>query len=357
MSNEIRFHEKLRRYITAEQKSRAADQIPVRVTAAGTMVTLRGPAPAVETLTSKVNSFIEQAIQDEKERGFTMSFDFPQNHANQLIGKQGSNIKELRDKFDVEIKVDNGKVELKGPKAKAELAKSHIINLGKQWADEVVYNLKIDPKYHRELIGRQGETINKLQSKYKVQIHFPRTARNIKDDQSNGDAASEAGRRSGRREQAPDEVIIKGSKRGADEARGEMLDLLQYLTDTSYTATISVKQSQIPQLIGQGGRAMDDLRADTKTRIDIPNSPRDKDPTGLVEIQIKGTKSGVLQAKKLLEEKKSVFDQTILKTLAVDKKHHSALIGAHGKSPSPLLFLSNIFRCQYSNHCFGGRGI
>lgn len=324
------FHERLRRYITAEQKTRSVDQIPVRVSAAGTVVTLRGPAPAVQTLASKVNAFVEQAKQDEKERDFTMSFDFPQNHANQLIGKQGSNIKELRDKFDVEIKVDNGKVELKGPKAKAELAKSHITSLGRQWADEVVYNLKIDPKYHRELIGRQGDIINRLQTKYKVQVHFPRAARSIKDDQSNADAASEAGRRGGRRDQAPDEVIVKGPKKGADEARGEILDLLQYLTDNSYTATISVQQSQIPSLIGQRGKAMDDLRADTKTRIDIPGAKDSKDPSDLVEIQIKGTKSGVLQAKKLLEEKKSVFDQTISKTLEVDKKHHSALIGAHG---------------------------
>jgi predicted PilT family ATPase len=308
-------------------------------------VTLRGPAPAVQTLASKVNAFIEQAIQDEKERGFTMSFDFPQNHANQLIGKQGSNIKELRDRFDVEIKVDNGKVELKGPKAKAELAKSHITTLGKQWADEVVYNLKIDPKYHRELIGRQGDIINRLQTKYKVQIQFPRSARPAKDDQSNVDAASEAGRRGGRRDQAPDEVIVKGPKKGADEARGEILDLLQYLTDNSYTATISVQQSQVPSLIGQRGKAMDDLRADTKTRIDIPSAKDSKDPSALVEIQIKGTKSGVLQAKKLLEEKKSVFDQTILKTIEVDKKHHSALIGAHGKSiMTPFSTSSNMLQ-------------
>lgn len=293
-------------------------------------MTLRGPAPAVEKLASKVNAFVEQAKEDEKERDFTLSFDFPQHHANQLIGKQGSNIRELRERFDVEIKVDNGKVELKGPKAKAELARSHITNLGRQWADEVVYTLKIDPKYHRELIGSQGNIINRLQTKYKVQIHFPRSARPVKDDQSNADAASEAGRRGTRHDQAPDEVIVKGPKKGADEARGEILDLLQYLTDNSYTATVSVQQSQIPSLIGQRGKAMDELRADTKTRIDIPNAKDSKDSTDLVEIQIKGTKSGVLQAKKLIEEKKKVFDQTVSKTIEVDKKHHSALIGAYG---------------------------
>lgn len=330
-SNWISFHDKLRRYITSEQKQRTDDQFPVRVNQAGTTVTLSGPASAVKLLAEKVNAFVEQARQDEKERGFTLSFDFPQNHANQLIGKQGSNIKELRDRFDVEIKVDNGKVELKGPKAKAEAAKSHISSLGRQWADEVSYSLKIDPKFHRELIGAQGTTTNKLQAKYKVQIHFPRSARPIKDDQSNVDAASEAGRRGGRRDQAPDEVIVRGPKKGADEARGEILDLVQYLADNSHTATISVQQGQIPSLIGQRGKAMDELRADTKTRIDIPNAKDARDPSDIVEIQIRGTKSAVLQAKKILEEKKKIFDHTVSRTLEVDKKHHSALIGAQGK--------------------------
>jgi len=260
-----------------------------------------------------------------------MSFDFPQKHANQLIGKSGQNIRELRQKFDVDIQVDNGKVELKGPKAKAEAAKSHITALGKQWADEATHILKIEPKYHRELIGAGGGQINKLQTRYKVQIHFPRSARPGKDDQSVTDGASESGAKSTRRNQAEDEVVVRGPSKGADEARDEILSLLQYLKDNSYSATISVQQSQIPSLIGQGGKGMDELRQLTGAKIDVPGSRDIKDPTGQVEIQIKGTKAQVTQAKKLIEEKKNVFDQTVSKTLEVDKKHHSALIGSGGE--------------------------
>ena len=300
--------------------------------AAGTVVTLRGPAPAVESLAAKVVAFVEQAKEDEKERGFTLSFDFPQKHANQLIGKGGSNVRDLRDRFDVEINVNDGTVELKGPKAKAEAAKSHITSLGKQWADEATYVLKVDPKYHRELIGAQGAQINKLQTRYKVQIHFPRSARQARDDQSNADAASEAGRRAPRREQEPDEVIVKGPKKGADEARDEILSLLQYYKDNSYTAAVAVQAGQIPSLIGKSGSGMDEIRQVTGARIDIPNARDAKDPSARVEIQIKGAKAQVAQAKKMIEEKRDVFDQTVTKTLEVDKKHHRALIGAGGWS-------------------------
>jgi transcription antitermination factor NusA-like protein len=329
----LRFHEKLRRYIKREQESRPADQIPIRVSVTGVVVTLRGTASLVDAMADKINNWLAQEIEDEKERGFTLSFDFPQKHANQLIGKGGANIRDLRERFDVEIQVNDGKVELKGPQAKANAAKAHILTLGKQWADEATHILKIEPKYHRELIGKEGNQINKLQSRYKVQIHFPRSARPVKDDHSADGISSEiAAPKGGHRPQAEDEVVVKGPSRGADEARDEILSLLQYLKDNSFAATISVQRGQVPSLIGQGGKGMDELRQLTGAKIDVPNNRDTKDASGLVEIQIKGTKSQVAQAKKILEEKKAVFDQSVVKTVEIDKKHHRALIGAGGGS-------------------------
>jgi predicted PilT family ATPase len=326
----LKFHDKLRKFVKSEQQKLPAGEIPVRITAAGTKVSLRGPAVAVEALGEKMAAWVEQEKEDEKERGFTMSFEFPQKHANQLIGKQGARVKELREKFDVDIQVDDGKVVLKGPKAKAEAAKAHITSLGKAWADEVNYVLKVEPKYHRELIGAQGNQIKKLESRYTVDIYFPRNAKPTKDDQSVADDASEAGRKPAR-QQAEDEVIVRGPKKGADEARDEILSLLQYLKDNSNTATVTVQQSQIPSLIGQRGAEMDALRQTTGARIDVPNARDAKDPSGTVEIQIRGTKTQVAQAKKLIEEKKAIFDQTVTKTIDIDRKHHSALIGQGGK--------------------------
>ncbi|KAI5467756.1 putative RNA binding effector protein Scp160 [Mariannaea sp. PMI_226] len=320
----LKFHERLRRYIKKEQESRSADQIPIRVTKAGTTVTLRGPTSAVNSLHAKATAFVEQEKEDEKERGFTLTFDFPQKFANHLIGKGGSNIRELRDRFDVEIQVGDGKVELKGPKAKAETARSHIQSLARTLADETTHVLKIDPKYHRELIGSQGSQINRLQTRYKVLIFFPRSAKNVADDQSNADAASEAGKP--RRQQPADEVVIRGPKKGADEARDELFSLYKYLEEHSATGTISVQQKQVGSLIGQGGAALDELRQATGCKIDVP---ADRD-TPVVEILLKGTASQVAKAKKILEEKRAVFDDTVLQTIEVDKKHHKSLIGASG---------------------------
>lgn len=323
------FHDKLRRYIQKEQRERAAGEIPARVFAAGTRLTLRGPEPTVQALSIKVHAFVNQAIEDEKERDFTLKFDFPQKFTNQLIGKAGSHIKDLKEKFDVEISINDGIVELKGPEAKSKAAKSHITSLGRQWADEVTYVLKIDPSFHREIIGAQGTQINRLQTRYKVQIHFPRSAKSTKDDVLNEDNVSDSGRRV-LYTQDPDEVIIKGPKKGADGTRDEILSLLQYLKDNSYTATVSVQVGQIPSLIGQRGSGIEELRQMSMAKIEIPNVKDIQDTSTRVEVQIKGTKSSVALAKKLIEEKKNLFDNTVIKTLEINKEHHRALIGPQG---------------------------
>ncbi|RYO77268.1 hypothetical protein DL766_003307 [Monosporascus sp. MC13-8B] len=332
----LKYHDKLRRYIKKEQDAttRAVGDIPVRVSVRGTTVTFRGPASNVESLYQKAKAFVAQEQEDEKERGFTLKFEFNPKFANHLIGKGGSHINELREKFDVDIQVQNGEVELKGPKAKAERAKAHITSLGRQWADETTHTLKIDPKYHRELIGAQGTQILRLQNRYNVHINFPRSGKASKDDEPFADAASEAGK--GRRQQAPDEVTIRGPKKGADEARDEIFSLFQYLKDNSYTATVTVQQKMLPPLIGAGGAGMDELRATTGARIDIP-SERSESQDAKVDILIKGTKTQVAEAKKLIEEKKAVFEDTVVKTIEVDRKWHKTLIGPGGSTLRDLV--------------------
>lgn len=301
----------------------------------GESVHIRGPSSVVDWLVAKSLAFVEQEKQDEKERGFTLEFEFPQKFANHLIGKGGSHIRELREKFDVEIQVDDGKVQLKGPKAKAEAARTHINGLARQLQDEATHVLKIDPKFHREIIGAQGSQVNKLQTRYKVLIFFPRNnTKSTKDDESAGDSASDAGK--ARRQQAPDEVIVRGPKRGADEARDELLSLLQYLKDTSFTATVTVQKKQLPSLIGSGGAALEQLRQETGAKIDVPSAKESTED--LVDIQIKGTKAQVAAAKKVLEEKKAIFEDTVVKRIEVPRKYHRALIGTGGESArsSPL---------------------
>ena len=276
--------------------------------------------------------FVETEKKDELERGHVTSFEFPQKYANYLIGKKGENINKYREEFDVDIQVKDGKVDITGPKAKADAAKSKILALGKKIEDEATHVLKIKPLYHRDMIGAKGSQVNQLQKKYNVRVQFPRTAAAVDDDRSVADDASEAGSvRNRRSNQDPDEVIIRGPRKGADEARDELLNLLQWTLDNSHISNLSVAQAQLPSLIGQGGHEMESVRLQTGAQIAVPGSRESADPNGRVQIQLKGTKKQVEEAKKLLEQKIKVFDDSVTRSIDIDKKYHKALIGSGGE--------------------------
>ncbi|KKZ60233.1 hypothetical protein EMCG_05043 [[Emmonsia] crescens] len=328
----LKYHDKLRKFISHEQQAKGEEHVPVRVSATGEQIQLRGRTNDVEELASKIESFVLEQQKDDLERGYTTSFDFPQKYANFLIGKRGENINKLREEFDVDIKVENGKVEVKGPKTKADGCRARIIALGKKLEDEATYVLKIPQQYHRDLIGQKGSQVNRLQDRYNVRVQFPRVSTPpANDDQSVADTASEiGGNRNLRPTQAADEVVVRGPRKGADGAREEILSLYQWVMDHSHADSVSVAQSQIPSLIGQRGREMDRLRADTGAQIDVPSANDSPDAAGRVAIKLKGTKKQVADAKKLLLERVQEFDSTVVKTIDVDKKHHKALIGGGG---------------------------
>lgn len=293
---------------------------------------LRGLNSDVSELEVKILAFIENAEKDELERGYTTTFEFPAKFNGYLIGREGSNIRELRDQFDVEIKMlDDGHIEVKGPKAKADACKDHILGLRKKYEDEATYIVKVEPRYHGHLVGKKGADVNRLQDKYNVRIQFPQSP-NSHDDHSNADTASDAGpRRSVRTNQVADEVVIRGPRQGAEKARTEILDLYQYAMDNSHSATVSVARNHLGSLIGQKGSEIERLRLETGAQIDFPDRQDSPDPKARVDIVIKGTKQAVDTARAEIQKKVKVLDDTVNRFVEVDRKYHGSLIGAQGK--------------------------
>ncbi|KAI9716990.1 MAG: hypothetical protein M1828_007455 [Chrysothrix sp. TS-e1954] len=343
----LKYREKVQKYIRREMDRAAEQPHPLQFldydgpasnssadASSRYAIKFRGPSALVNEQKVGLLAFIEQQVQEEKERGYTASCDFPQRFTNVLIGRKGENINKLRDDFDVELQVQDGKVEIKGPQAKANAARAHIIALSKKLEDETTHIVKIKSQFHGELIGSKGSQVTRLQDKCKVRITFPRSALSPSDGQSLADGVgeTEALSKPKRSTQAPDEIYIRGPKKGADEAREELLSLYQYLQDNSNTTSVSIAQSQIPSLVGAGGRELDNLRLTTGAAIDVPRSKGVVSPSGRVEVSIKGNKSQCEAAKKLLSKRAKAFDATVSRTMDVDQKHHRALVGPGGEN-------------------------
>ncbi|ETN39842.1 uncharacterized protein HMPREF1541_06068 [Cyphellophora europaea CBS 101466] len=333
-----KFHDKVRRYVNQEQVQ-SPGAFPVQIDFGGrrqqaargspNFVELRHPErAAVDELKRKIQQFLVEAEQDEKERGYVTTLQFPAKYNKNLIGRNGAHVNQLREKHDVDIQVSReggDEIKIQGPQKKAEACKAEIQKLLKAWENEVNYVIKIDSKFHGQLVGRSGENLRKIlaQSDNEVRIDFPRASRGGVEDSS--DIVSEAGARV---TQPSDEIRIRGPKAKADAAREQLLALKQYYEDNSHTATVSVAQDQVGSLIGRGGQELEKLRADTNAQIDIPKSNGAK----RIEITIRGSKDAVKQAKSEIEKRSKAYDAVVTKTIDVDSKHRNAIIGAGGSN-------------------------
>lgn len=79
-------------------------------------------------------------------------------------------------------------------------------------ADETFEILKIPAQYHSSLIGQSGKYAIRLEEKYSVKITFPRQS------PENGEGKT-------REQLKPDEVLVKGGKKGVAGAKSELLDV------------------------------------------------------------------------------------------------------------------------------------
>lgn len=326
----MKYREKLSRFASRQEPT---SKYPVRYTGLDTPavrganfpIAVQGPMTEVDESEARLLAFIEEQIRDEAERDYTTTCTFPQHLQGRLVGKEGAMIKKLSEDFDVRVDTtkDSNEVTIKGPPAKAEAAKAHIISMAKQAEDETTIHLTIEPQFHAELIGKGGSGISRYQQKYGVQILFPKSG---------------SGEADGRRvAQGPNQVVVKGSKRSVESAKDDLWDLYSALKSQSYSAVVSVAPASIPSLIGSKGSEADAIRAETGTRIDFPNASDPVDASGRQEIKIRGSKEGVEQARKAIEAKSRVLDNTITETLSVQRKYYTPLIGSRGENLKQLI--------------------
>jgi hypothetical protein len=125
-----KFHRKIEQFINDEQDGLPHHQVPVQA-----LFGQRRP----EAHAGSNN-------KDELERNHVTTFDYPQKYASHLVGKGGENIQRLRQKYDVDVQIDDGKVQLKGPSAKAQLCKKDILDMAKKLEDEATHTLKVKPQ-------------------------------------------------------------------------------------------------------------------------------------------------------------------------------------------------------------------
>ncbi|KAG4306458.1 hypothetical protein PORY_000446 [Pneumocystis oryctolagi] len=289
------------------------------------MVNVKGISLGVEYVVKEIEKIVED-LKLQESRSYSITFDFPQKFLKNLVGKGGSNIMKIKEELNVNIDFQDGNITIQGSKKNVEEAKLHIEDFVKKIEDQMVLHLSIPVKHHGSLIGQNGKFVKRLEEKYQVKINFPRENsenKNFHDKKQN----------------IKNEVTIRGDKTGATLAKLELLDLLDYEKEHGNTTTFTIPMSTVPQIVGKSGNNINDLKDQTKTRIEIEKSTS-TDPSSVATVFIQGTKEGIEEAKKSILDTVKTIQEQVTRTLFIDRKHHRALIGPGGGTLRDIIISS-----------------
>jgi polyribonucleotide nucleotidyltransferase len=279
-------------------------------------VWIRGVKSEVDRVADEIANAVTASKEHEKASAYSTECNFPKEHVNKLIGKQGANLTKLREEFGVKIDVDEeGKVTVKGIKVNADAAKDRIEQQAKKVLDETTIRLKIPNEYHANLIGQSGKFVRRLEEKYDVRIRFPREQGYS--NETNKDVPHHK-----------DEVVVRGPSKGAHRAKEELEDLYKWELEHNYTETIKVPTKALPRIIGRQGEYINEIKDNTDTKIDVQQDRQQQQEN--TDIVIVGTKSGVKSAVESIQTITKEIEETVTEEVSVDPKYHRWLIGPGG---------------------------
>lgn len=185
----------------------------------------------------------------------------------------------------------------------------------KHQADETTLSVPMLSGTERgSLIGKQGAYVQRLEAKYDVRINFPRAG---EDDGSSGDA-----------------ITIRGGKKGAEGAKRELVELMEYEKENNQSSTFTVPAKALPRIFGRQGQAIRELQDESGAEIDVQKNEEKQNAI----VTIRGTKQAIANAKKQIQATVAeIQDETTLE-MQIERQYHVNIIGKGGQNSQSSRF-------------------
>ncbi|CAN7986811.1 unnamed protein product [Ixodes pacificus] len=156
-----------------------------------------------------------------------------------IIGKKGENIKKITQDhkaMHVDFCEDENLIRVEGPVEELELVKAALEENVREIESKMdSVEIKIDPQFHRHIIGKAGANVNRLKQELGVTVHVP-----------SDEARSPV-------------VRVEGPPEGVAQAQAELLDMAHKLQN-EVTRELTVEPRFHRYLIGAKGEAIQEVR-------------------------------------------------------------------------------------------------
>uniref|UniRef100_A0A0K0ES91 K Homology domain-containing protein n=1 Tax=Strongyloides stercoralis TaxID=6248 RepID=A0A0K0ES91_STRER len=278
ISTEIKAAQWLHKYLIGPKGATLQNLFPAREKLKiefneNSTIFLEGPPQEVSNAKQVLNDEIEKLLSTMD----SQTIKVPITYHRHLVGKAGANITKLRDEFDVNVVMPNENtnsedIVVEGKKEGVKKCIDQIQEVVKKMENEKSRDIIIEQRFHKNIIGNKGESINKLRQQYpSVSIGVP-------------DASSKS-----------DIINIRGNKNEVDKVYAYLSKLQKELIESNYQESVPIFKEFHKHIIGKGGLTINKIRDETSTRIDIPLDGSSDD-----KIVVTGKKENVKKAVDLL---------------------------------------------------------
>lgn len=291
-------------------------------------VSIRGPKDDVE----KAKAQLLELSNEKQLSSFSTEVRAKVQHHKFLIGKNGANIKKIREStgariiFPTDEDQDKEVITIMGKREAVEKAKAELETTIKEIDNIIEGEIRIEPKHHRHFVARRGGVLHRIADECGgVQISFPRAGVDS------------------------DRVILKGSHECIEAAKQRMREIVQDL-ESMVTVECIIPQKHHRTVMGAKGRKVQNITSEYDVQIKFPD--RDVYEEQKVPEQING-ENGVLsgeivlacdiiritgQPENVAAAKQALLDLVPI-TIQVDVPFdfHRSIIGQKGKDVRELM--------------------
>jgi len=296
-----------------------------------------------------------------------------------IIGKKGAAIKEVTSKYpdvNADFVAESNKIVITGPPGEADPTQQELEKIVSELnAEKGFAELHIDPKYHRNIIGKGGQFINKLRDECDVTIQIPPDSEksSLIRIEGSADGVVEAekqlktmgarlenerskdiliehrfhkniiGQKGDKvreiRERFPevnisfpdanlksDAVNLRGPKNEVEKCYKYLKQISDELVEKNFRLEVPIFKQYHKNIIGKKGSNISKIREETGTQIELPTENSDNDIISII-----GRKADCEKARDLIRAIEKEQADIVEEYVTIPSKHHNSLIGAKGR--------------------------
>lgn len=278
-------------------------------------VTIVGPKEEAE----KAKNMLLEMSRDKEVNSYTETIEAKAQHHRFLIGKNGSNIKKIRESTKARIIFPNegasDVLTIIGKKENVLEAKRQIEEMLKGLDKVAEGETEVDPAFHRHFVLRRGEVIRHISDELGgVQISFPKPGSNSS------------------------RVTLKGAPDCIEAAKKRIAQIVDDLR-SRITIEVAIPQKHHRTIMGKGGAKVQQIQSTYNVDIKFPNPNEEVEgaseeggdrPSDI--IRVSGRPENCESAKQAL------LDQVpVIVEVDIPFDHHRYIIGKSGKDVRELM--------------------